>query len=185
MAKLIIGITGEIACGKGTITKHLVEEHGAFSHRFSSMLRDVLDRLYIDQTRENIATLSLILRKNFGEDIMAKTMMKEVERDQHDIVVIDGVRRLADIKYMQKLPHFKLVYIDAKPQIRYERLTHRRENTDDATKTFEEFMSDEHLESEEQIRDLKNYADFVIDNDGDYVNLYAQVEKIIKENVGE
>ena len=185
MAKLIIGITGEIACGKGTITKHLVEEHWAFSHRFSSMLRDVLDRLYIDQTRENIATLSLILRKNFGEDIMAKTMMKEVEGDQHDIVVIDGVRRLADIKYLQKIPHFKLVYIDTKPQIRYERLTHRRENTDDATKTFEEFMSDEHLESEEHIRDLKNYADFVVDNDGGYVNLYAQVEKILKDSMSQ
>lgn len=183
MAKLILGTAGEIACGKGTITNHLVKEYGATSHRFSTMLRDVLDRLYMDQTRENISTLSSTLRKIFGEDMMAKTMMREVENDEHDIVVVDGVRRLADMKYLKELPHFKLVYINASPEIRYERLTHRRENADDATKTFEEFQKDAMLEPETQIRDLKNYADYVIDNDGDYVNLYAQIDKIVKENL--
>ncbi len=182
MARLILGITGEIACGKGTITSHIVKEYGAGSHRFSTMLRDVLDRMYIEQSRDNLALISKILRHNFGEDVMAKTMMKEAESDEHEIVIIDGVRRLADIKYLRELPHFKLVYIEADIQRRYERIIKRGENTDDSGKTFEEFQKEQTLESETQIRDLKNYANYVVDNNGTYTDLYEQIDKIIKEN---
>jgi len=182
MAKIILGITGEIACGKGTIASHLAKEYQAGTHRFSTMLRDVLDRMYIEQTRENIATLSTILRKNYGEDVMAKTMMREAEDDKNEIVIIDGVRRLADIKYLQELPHFKLVYIEADMQKRYERIIKRGENTDDIGKTFEEFQKEHELETELQIRDLKNYANYVVDNNGTYTDLYEQIDKIIKEN---
>ena len=182
MAKIILGITGEIACGKGTITTHLAKEYGAGTHRFSTMLRDVLDRMYIDQTRDNLALISKILRHNFGEDVMAKTMMKEAESDEHEIVIIDGVRRLADIKYLRELPHFKLVYVEADINKRYERIIKRGENTDDFGKTFEEFQKEQELESEKQIRDLKNYADYAVDNNGTYVELYRQIDKIIKES---
>lgn len=181
MAKIILGITGEIACGKGTITSHLAKEYGAGTHRFSTMLRDVLDRMYIEQTRDNLALISKILRKNFGEDVMAKTMMKEAENDEHEIVIIDGVRRLADIKYLRELPHFKLIYVEADINKRYERIIKRGENTDDIGKTFEEFQKEQELESEQQIRDLKNYADYAVNNDGTYVDLYGQIDKIIKE----
>lgn len=183
MAKIILGITGEIACGKGTVTAHLAKEYQAGTHRFSTMLRDVLDRMYIEQTRENLALISKVLRQNFGEDVMAKTMMKEAESDEHEIVIIDGVRRLADIKYLRELPQFKLIYIEADIQKRYERIIKRGENTDDKGKTFEEFQKEQTLESETQIRDLKNYANYVVDNNGTYTDLYAQIDKIIKESI--
>ncbi|HAR99524.1 MAG: hypothetical protein US57_C0005G0008 [Candidatus Moranbacteria bacterium GW2011_GWC2_37_73] len=183
MAKLILGITGEMGSGKGTIAKHVTTERGGSSHRFSTILRDVLDRLYLEQSRENIQILSMILRKNFSEDIMAKSMYHDVENDEHDIVVVDGVRRLADITFLKELPHFKLVYMEADMQNRYERIVKRGENTDDSTKTFEEFKAEHDADSEIQIRDLKNYASYVVNNDGTYQELYAQVDEIIKENL--
>lgn len=185
MARLILGIAGEMGSGKGTIAKHVVEERHGKAHRFSTMLRDVMDRLYIEQTRENISKLSTTLRENFGEDLMANVMLREVEHDEHDIIVVDGVRRMDDIQHLQKLSHFKFIYVDANLETRYERLKKRGEDVGDSTKTFEQFQKDEEMEPEERIRDLKNYADYVVDNNGTYMELYDQVEKIIKENLGE
>ncbi|NTW27022.1 MAG: AAA family ATPase [Candidatus Moranbacteria bacterium] len=183
MAKLILGITGEMGSGKGTIAKHASLEHKASTRRFSTILRDLLDRVYVEQTRENISTISTILRKNFSEDILAKAMYHDTENDTHKIVIVDGVRRLADIAYLRELPHFKLVYIEASMENRYERIVKRAENTDDAAKTFEQFKKDHELETELQIRDLKNYSNYVVNNDGTYADLYDQVNKIIAENI--
>jgi dephospho-CoA kinase len=183
MAKLILGITGEMVSGKGTIAKYIVNEDRGSTHRFSTILRDILDRVYLEQSRENMQTLSTILRKNFGEDMMAKSMYHDVQNDEHDLVIVDGVRRMADIIYLRELPHFKLVYVEADMEVRYNRLTKRGENTDDKKKTLEEFKVDHDDESEMQIRELKNYADYVVNNDGTFAELYKRVDEIIKENI--
>lgn len=183
MAKLILGITGEMASGKGTIAKNVVQEYKGNTHRFSTILRDILDRVYVDQTRENIQTLSTVLRKNFSEDILAKSMYHDVQNDECDVVVVDGVRRLADIVFLRELPHFKLIYVDADMQIRYDRMVNRGENVGESKKTFEEFKNDHANESEVQIRDLKNYANYVVSNDGTFADLYKQIDEIIKENL--
>ncbi|MDD5464354.1 MAG: AAA family ATPase [Candidatus Moranbacteria bacterium] len=183
MAKLILGITGEMGSGKGTIAKHIMQQHKGSVHKFSTILRDVLDRLYLEQSRDNLQALSTMLRKTYGEDIMAKGMYHDAENNENDLVVVDGVRRMSDITYLKELPHFKLVYVEADMENRYERIAKRGENPDDAKKTFEEFQKAHENESEIQIRDLKNYASYIVNNDGTYQELYAQVDKIIKENL--
>lgn len=183
MAKLILGIAGEMGSGKGTIAKHVINEKGGNAHRFSTILRDVLDRLYLDQSRENIQILSMILRKNYSEDVLAKSMYHDVQNDEHEIVVVDGVRRMADIVFLRELPHFKLIYVEADMQNRYERIVKRGENTNDSVKTFKEFEAEHEADSEIQIRDLKNYANHVVNNNGAFADLYKQVEEIIAENL--
>ena len=183
MAKLILGIAGEMGSGKGTIAKHVVEERKGSVHKFSKILRDILDRAYLEQSRDNMQTLSTILRKNFGEDLLAKSMYHDTHDDEHEIVVLDGVRRMVDIVYLKELPHFKLVYIEADMEVRYERIAKRGENADDSKKSFSEFERANQDESESQIRDLKNYANYVVDNNGTYQDLYKRIEEIIKENL--
>jgi uridine kinase len=180
MQKIIIGLAGEMACGKGTIAKYLVEKYKASSYRFSTMLRDVLKRLYIEESRENMQELSTMVRKKFGEDLFAKVMAEDAKKDNNNYIIIDGIRRLSDIEYLKKLPEFKLVYIETDIKKCYERIVNRKENPDDAQKTFDEFEKEHHEEAEEQIEDLKNYADYLINNDEDYNHLYEQIDKIIE-----
>lgn len=181
MSKIILGIAAEIAGGKGTVTKYVTEKYNGSSHRFSTMLRDILDRIYLEHSRGNMQNLSTALRQTFGEDTMAKVMFEDTKKDEHEVVVIDGVRRTADIKYLRQLPEFKLIYIDADIKKRYERIIKRGENPDDATKTFEQFEKDQLGEADAQIRSLKDQADFVIDNNGTFNDLYNQVDKIVGE----
>src|SRR3989344_446285 len=100
MAKCIIGITGLLSSGKGTAAEYLVQHHGAVSFRFSTMLRDLLDRLYLEQTRDNLSHISTVLRQQFGEDLLSKVMARDAEIATNALIVIEGIRRDMDIKYL-------------------------------------------------------------------------------------
>lgn len=179
MQKIILGLSGEIASGKGTAAKYVCESYGGSSHRFSTMLRDVAKRMYLEENRENIQKISTIFRQNFSDDLLSKVIFHDVENDSHEYVTVDGVRRAPDIEYLKKLPGFKLVYIEADMEKRYERITKRGENSDDSGKSFEEFKKDHERETELRIKDLKNIADFVVDNNGTFEELFGQIDKII------
>ncbi len=177
--KVILGFAGEMASGKGTAAKYLVEHHGAVTHRFSTMLRDVLNRLHIKQERSTMQVLSTFLRKEFGEDILAKVMFEDVKKETQQIIVIDGVRRLEDVKFLREIPEFKLIYITAPMKTRYDRLVLRGENADDKTKTLEQFEDDHEGEPEREITKLEAFATEVVDNAGTMPELEAQLETII------
>ncbi len=181
MEKVIIGIAGEIASGKDTVGKYLAEEHGAHSLRFSQPLRDILDRMNLPQDRENMVKLSIHLRKAFGEDIFSRVILGEAEKSDKTLVVVDGVRRLPDILHLENEKHFYFAYVEASSEKRYERLVKRRQNTDDATKTPAQFEKDAQLETESQIRALKERADFIINNDGTLEELQKQVDDIVSK----
>lgn len=179
MNKIIFGFVGQIASGKGTATKYLKTKHGASTHRFSTMLRDVLDRLYIDQTRENLQTISQILRENFGEDTLARVMAEDVKNDKYKLVIIDGIRRPDDVKYLKEIPGFILVNITADIEKRFERIKKRSENLDDQQKTLEEFKADHQKEAELKIEEIANQATEIINNNGNLENLYQNLDILL------
>ncbi|MCX6800303.1 MAG: AAA family ATPase [Candidatus Falkowbacteria bacterium] len=179
MQKIIIGLVGEIASGKGTVANYLIEQHKAVSYRFSTPLRDVLTRMHIELNRANLQDVSTILRERFGQDLLAKIIAEDVKKDSSKIIVVDGIRRLADIKYLQNLPEFKLIYVTADMQLRYERITKRGENTDDITKTLEDFKKDHLAETELEIPQVAALANTIISNDNDIKELYKKIDQII------
>ncbi|MEI7621685.1 MAG: AAA family ATPase [Candidatus Moraniibacteriota bacterium] len=183
MPKLIVGIAGEMGSGKEAVTHHLVNSYQAHSHNFSQIFNDILKRLHLEITRENQAPLSLALRKTFGEDILAKVMYHDSVEDATDVVVVQGIRRIEDMAYLKQLANFKFLYIDADMELRFERVSKRREKINDGTMSFEQFKASHQYETEKTIPDLRNYADYVVDNNGTYVELYAKIDEILKENI--
>ncbi|MBT4516919.1 MAG: AAA family ATPase [Candidatus Komeilibacteria bacterium] len=178
--KIILGFTGLISSGKGTAAKYLKEKYKADTFRFSTMLRDVLDRLYLPQSRENFQIISPILREAFGQDLMAKVIAEDVKKSNSNLIAIDGMRRPADIEYLKDIPGFKMIAIEVDEKTRFERLLKRGENTDDATKTFEQFKKEHKAETEIHIPDLMKQADITIDNNGNLEDFYKQLDKLIK-----
>ena len=181
MAKIIIGLAGEMASGKGTVAQYLATEKKASTHRFSTMLRDVLDRLHLEQSRDHMQKLSFIVRETYGQDALAHVMAEDVKKDTAEVIVVDGVRRMDDIVFLKQIPEFKLVYIDVNIETRYERIIKRSENPDDQNKTFEQFVAESKADAELQIAGLKEYADVVIDNNGDIESLYAQIDILLAD----
>ncbi len=178
--KIILVLTGPIASGKGTVSKYLKEKYKAKSFKFSKILRDILDRAYLSQTRNNLVKISIVMRENFGQDILAKIIAKDVSKTNHNIIVVDGARRPADIKYLKDIPGFKLIGIDADSKIRYKRLSKRGENKDDKNKTWEEFLQDHKAETEVYIPKLLKQANLIINNEGNLKELYKQIDNLVK-----
>lgn len=179
MPKIILGFTGHIASGKDVCKKYLEKKYNAKSFRFSTILRDVLNRLDIPTSRDNMITLSTWTRETFGQNLLARVIAKDVADAAADMVVADGIRRLPDIEYLNQIPGFVLISIDAEAKTRYERLLSRNENEGDAQKTFAAFLADHKKETELTIPEVMATAKYKIDNNGSFEELYAQIDKII------
>ncbi len=179
--KLILGITGEMASGKTTVTEYIKDTHGGVSFRFSTMLRDCLTRIHVEETRENLQLLSTSLREHFGDDLMSKVIARDVEQATESIIIVEGIRRPSDVTYLSELPGFHLVGITADMRTRYERITARSENPDDQNKTFEQFQKEQEYETETTIKDILKQAEAVVDNNGNLDSLHMQIDTVINK----
>jgi dephospho-CoA kinase len=182
--KTVIGIVGQQASGKGTIAAYLEKAHGARKFRFSDALFDMLERLAVEPTRDNLITLSEIVRGAFGETVLARALAAEVERADASLVVIDGVRREGDIETFQTLSGFHLVAVAARPEIRYERAKKRGEKPEESSLSYEDFLALEKRSTEVSAKALEGKAEIAFDNNGSIEDLYRQVDEFLK-NVGE
>jgi len=179
MAKIIIGLTGRIACGKGVIKKYLIENYHAKDYRFSTILRDILDRLHVEKSRENLQDLSTIVRHHFGENVLANAMALDIQDDSTEFIVIDGIRRMADIENLREMNGFKLIRVVADEKTRFDRVVKRNENPGDDQKTMAEFLAEEQAEAEATIPEVMSHADFEIINDSTLDDLAERVDDII------
>lgn len=180
MSKIILGFVGDLASGKGAICKYLKEKYGTESYRFSTMLRDILKRVYLENSRDNLQRLSTVMRENFGQDIMSKVIAEDVRNDPREIVAVEGIRRPTDITYLEKSSGFHLIYITAESELRWKRLVTRNENPGDDKKTYTQFLTDEQAEADRLIMSLGAKAEFKIMNDGTFDDFYRQMEEILK-----
>jgi dephospho-CoA kinase len=176
---IIIGIVGEIASGKGTAAEYIKEKYAGTIFKFSTVMRDVLSRLYLPQTRENLQMISLALRQTFGQDLFAKTMARDAAASTSEVTIIDGIRRPSDISELAKLSSFHLITIAADEKTRYERVKERNENANDAEKTWEQFQKESMADTEVTIRTIAPAAEFTIENNNDRETLYQAIDAVI------
>jgi dephospho-CoA kinase len=179
--KIIIGLVGEISSGKGTAAAYLSEKYQAETLKFSTVLRDILKRLYLDISRQNLQTLSPLLREGFGQDVLARVINEDASHLQADLIVVDGIRRFADIAHLKNNPDFFLVSVDAPIETRYDRIIKRGENSDEKGKTFTEFLEDHKAETEVEIPALSHSAAYRLDNSLGLIELQKNIDGLLNE----
>ena len=172
----VIGIVGAPASGKGTIAAYCKERYGAVALRFSDTLFPVLERLGVEPTRDNLIKLSEILRATFGEDVLARAIASRAAASDAPLVVVDGVRRDADVSGLGTLPGFHLVAVAARPELRYERSKRRREKPEEAGLAYDDFLALEGRSTEVSARELEKKAEVVFDNDGSIEDLHRLLD---------
>ncbi len=179
MSQLVIGLVGRKGSGKGTVAKILKEKYGASIYRFSDVLREILDLLFVGNSRENLINLSEILRNEFGQDVLKNALLKKMENDAAPLIVLDGLRRLGDLDGLKKIGNFQLVSVTVPPEIRYERIKTRGENAGETKQTLESFMKLEKAPTEVTIASVEAQADRTIDNSGSKENLEKQISELM------
>lgn len=180
MVPLILGMAGEPGAGKDTVKEYLEEAYGAKSLGFSLILKDILDRLSLRLCREHYASLAEALRTTFGESILASVLVGDVERMHAPLIVIDGIRKFGELRELRKLPNFHYIFIETDLRVRYERIKRRAAKADDATKTFEEFVQDHERDADREVRNLKEDAECVIENNGTREMLHERIDAMLR-----
>lgn len=178
MQKEIIGVVGEKGSGKGTFPKILEElSPGKRIARatFSDVMTDTLNVWRIERSRENYIKLVVAMRNAFGPNVLAGTVKKRVQELNGDIVIVEGMRWLADLEMIKSLDG-KIVYITADPKIRYERTKSRGEKAGETQASFEQFMQEENAPTEVDIPKIASQADFTINNNGTIDEFKSQVK---------
>lgn len=181
MSKIVIGLVGRKGAGKGTVAALVKKRYGADTYRFSDCLREILAQLSIPDSRENLIKLSEILRQGFGQDALKRALAARARKSGHDLIVIDGIRRLDDLNGLEELGEIKLVAIEAPMELRYERISKRGENADETAADFELFKQQENAPTEITIAEVEARAWSRIDNSRSYEELERQVEELVKK----
>ncbi|MFB6181335.1 MAG: AAA family ATPase [Candidatus Magasanikbacteria bacterium] len=172
-----LGIVGKIGSGKTTAAKYLQQAHNFKTIKFSGFVRDILDRMHLQQNRDNMSKLSTSLRESFGKDIFSRVLIKESKNK--DRVILEGARKQEDLSNFKDREDFYLLAISADQEIRYNRVSSRNENEDDKGKTFEEFKQDEKKATETEIASLMKLADYTISNNGTLAEFQEKLDKLI------
>lgn len=181
---MIIGLTGTLAAGKGTVAEYLIGR-GFQYYSLSDELRLLLREKGIPATRDNLTKAGNELRRKYGPHFLAELAIKRL-RGAPSVAsaVVDSIRNPGEINALRELKDFYMVSVDAPVDIRYERA--RKRNSERDPKTFSEFLVQEKREmagkdTDQQLAACIKAADFTILNDGDYKKLYKEIEKVLEQ----
>lgn len=179
--KKIIGLVGETGSGKDTFCQHIQKtvKKPVFCFRFSDPLSEILKILFAEIKKEDQQWLGKILRKRYGNDILAKSMAQRIKNIKKGIIILNGIRYWEEYKMIKNLKG-KVIYITANPQLRWQRLRKRGEKKDDFS-SFEKFLERERAKTEILIPKIGQKADFKIKNNGSFTSFYREIRRVIKK----
>jgi len=182
---LIIGITGTIGAGKGTIVKYLIDKY-KFQH-FS--VRDFLKKQALDRgistpDRDVFTKIANELREQHSPSYIVDELFQQAIREGNN-AIIESIRSPGEITSLRSKGKFILLAIDALPEIRYARISERKSETDHIS--FETFIKNEQREMQsnnpyhQNLSACISQADFVIENNGSIEELQYQIDCIFEQ----
>jgi len=181
---MIIGITGTLGAGKGTIVDFL-KSRGFKHYSARDLLNEEIVNRGLEVTQGNMASVANDLRKNFGPGyIIEKLYEKAVEGGGN--CVIESVRCPGEIEFLKKKENFILFAVDADIETRYSRIIDREESAEDEKNfTFAKFIEREQDQIEntdpfkQNLRVCIDMADYCFKNDWTIADLHKKVEKVL------
>jgi dephospho-CoA kinase len=174
----IIGITGTIGAGKGTIVDYLVSNYG-FKHY---SVRDYLIREAKKQglplNRDTYVQIANELRNLHSPSFIIDELYSEAAQTGEK-AIIESIRTPGEIASLRTKDNFTLWAVDADPKIRYERIVARQSETDQIS--FDTFLANEQREmstdepTKQNLAECIRQADVRINNNGNFETLFKQI----------
>ena len=143
LSKIIVCITGMPGAGKSTIVNKL-QEIGFTKFTLGDGIRAEAKRRNVDPSGENLGKIMLEVREKNGPGAVAELIKDSIQNSTQDVVIIDGVRSVAEIDVLKQIGDVKLLAIDASPETRFNFLSSRGRSDD--PKTQENFQERDNRE---------------------------------------
>lgn len=180
---MIIGITGTLGAGKGTVVSYLVKTRGFSHHSARTFLLAEIARRGLPTARDNMSMVANDLRAKNGASYIIEQLYVQAMAVGGD-AVIESLHEVAGAEFLKA--HGAQVWgVDADIKTRYERILKRESETDHVS--FEKFVEDNNREiasddpKKHNIRKVIEMADIKLTNDGTPEELFAQVEAALQK----
>ena len=183
---MLIGLTGRIYAGKGTIVKYFLDE--GFKHvTISDIVKKYVKKESLEINRENLQNIGNKLREEEGPGIWAKKAIEEIDLSEN--YLLDGIRHPGEIEELKKIKNSYLIALDAPQNIRYQRMLEMKRGID--SENWKDFVKTDERDYDEgtllgfQVKICMRLADFMISNDSSLEDFHKKINEIysqIKEN---
>jgi len=181
--RLIVGLTGKLGSGKGTIAEYLAGK-GFWVTSLSDRIREEIKSRGEEVTREKLLQVADELRQYFGPEVLAKRTWEKLVAAGVSKAVIDSIRGEAEVDFLKGKEGFVLLGVVADPKVRFERVKARQRESD--PQTLEEFLAVEEKDIKSgqgkvgrDIEKCLEKADFIIENNGTIEQLQKKIEEIL------
>lgn len=179
---IIIGITGTLGAGKGTIVEYLVSKKKFTHFSVRSFLIKEIEKQGLQVNRDNMVTVANSLRAKHTSSYIAEQLYAEAILSGNNCI-IESIRTTGEVEALKNKGNFYLFAVDALAEMRYERISKRASETDNVS--FETFLENEKREMNSTDPNKQNLsrcielADYVFENDGNIEELHEKVNAVI------
>ena len=181
---MIIGITGTLGSGKGTVVDYLVKEKNFKHYSVSGFLKEEMKKQGLEINLSGIVRFANELRAKHGSAYVVECLYVEARVSSGDSI-IESLRTLGEIEALRTKEDFCLLAVDADIEKRYERIKGRSSDLDQVS--FEEFVAAEKDQMTSDDPNKQNLAaciaeaDYKLTNNGTIEDLYVQLEEVLPE----
>lgn len=178
----IIGLAGTNGSGKDSLGAILAQDYGYMFISVADFLRDEAKKRGLPIEREVLRTISAQWRREYGLGVLVDRAVEIYKKSESKYrgLVISPMRNAGEADKLKEVSG-TLVWVDADPKVRYERITKRARSAED-NKTYEQFLAEEQDEMERSgdeatlsLAEVKDMADIFIENNTDDLEEFKKI----------
>ncbi len=181
---ILFGIAGTNGSGKDSLAEYLVKEFGYLYVSSSDLLRVEAKKRGLSSDRHHLHTISAEWRREAGLGVLVEKAVEYYNQQPagtYKGLITGSLRNPAEADAIHAHGG-KMIWTDADPKIRFERLQGRKREDDPAD--FAKFLADEAAEMQHSgdeatlsVADVKTKCDIFIDNgSADISNFYQHIK---------